>query len=66
MAQTVKNLLAMQATRLQALGGEDPLKEGFLPVESHGQRSLAGYNPWGRKVKGHDLLEGQTTTWIQV
>ena len=23
---------------------------GFLPGESHGQRSLAGYSPWGRKV----------------
>ena len=21
----------------------------FLPVESHGQRSLVGYNPWGCK-----------------
>ena len=21
----------------------------ILPGESHGQRSLAGYNPWGRK-----------------
>jgi len=21
----------------------------FLPGESHGQRSLAGYNPWGHK-----------------
>ena len=21
----------------------------FLPGKSHGQRSLAGYNPWGRK-----------------
>ena len=21
----------------------------FLPVESHGQRSLAGYSPWGRR-----------------
>ena len=39
----------MQATRLRSLGGEDPLKKGFLPVESHGQKSLAGYNPWGRK-----------------
>jgi len=26
----------------------------FLPGESHGQRSLAGYSPWGRKVR-HDL-----------
>ena len=24
----------------------------FLPGESHGQRSLAGYSPWSRKV-GH-------------
>ena len=23
----------------------------FLPVESHGQRSLAGYSPWGRKSR---------------
>ena len=22
----------------------------FLPGESHGQRSLAGYSPWGRRV----------------
>ena len=25
----------------------------FLPGKSHGQRSLAGYHPWGRRV-GHD------------
>ena len=37
------------------LGWEDPLEEGmattpvFLPGECHGQRSLAGYSPWGRK-----------------
>ena len=23
----------------------------FLPGESHGQRSLAGYSPWGRKLR---------------
>ena len=23
----------------------------FLPRKSHGQRSLAGYNPWGRKSR---------------
>ena len=34
---------------------EDPLSEGWqltpvlLPGESHGQRSLAGYSPWGHK-----------------
>ena len=41
------------ATR--SLGQEDPLEEGlaatpvFLPGEFHGQRSLVGYSPWGRK-----------------
>ena len=29
----------------------------FLPGESHGQRSLVGYSPWGRRV-GHDWLKG--------
>ena len=29
----------------------------FLPGKSHGQRSLAGYNPWGRK-------ESNTTQWL--
>ena len=26
----------------------------FLPGESHGQRSLVGYSPWGRKEVGQD------------
>ena len=38
-----------------SLGREDPLEEematcsSILAGESHGQRSLAGYSPWGRK-----------------
>ena len=38
-----------------SLGWEDPLEKEmqptpvFLPGESHGQQSLAGYSPWGRK-----------------
>ena len=41
--------------QVRSLGWEDPLEEGmathsrFLPGESHGQRSLAGYSPRGRK-----------------
>ena len=37
------------------LGWKDPLEEGmkpipaFLPGEPHGQRSLVGCSPWGRK-----------------
>ena len=51
----VKNLSAMQETRVQALGREDPLEKEmttspvFLPGTSQGQRSLAGYGPWGRR-----------------
>ena len=54
-AQTVKNLPAMQVTRVLFLGREDPLgKEmathsSILPGEFHGLRSLVGYSPWGRK-----------------
>ena len=31
----------------------------FLPGESHGQKSLAGYSPWGCKRVGHDLATKQ-------
>ena len=34
-------------TCAQFLGQEDPPTPGFLPGEFHGQRSLAGYSPWG-------------------
>ena len=40
---------------VRSLGQEDPLKEGmathsvFLPGESHGQRSLEGYNLQGHR-----------------
>ena len=33
----------------------------FLPGESHGQRSLVGYNPWGRK--GSDMTEVTSLTY---
>ena len=52
-AQMVKNLLTMWDTWVRSLGWEDPLEKGMLqyswPGEFHGQRSLAGYSPWGRK-----------------
>ena len=31
----------------------------FLPGKSHGQKSLAGYNLWGHKGVGHDLVTKQ-------
>ena len=54
-AQLVKNLPATQNTRVRFLGQEDPLEKKwkptpvFLPGESHGQRSFAGYSPWSCK-----------------
>ena len=52
MAQTVKNPPAMREMWVQSLGQEDPLKgtatlSSILAGKFHGQRSLAGYGPWG-------------------
>ena len=61
----VKSLPAVQETRVRSLGREDPLRRKwqsipvFLPRESHGQRSLAGYSPWGHK-------ELDTAEWISL
>ena len=51
----VRNLPAMQETWVLSLGQEDPLEKAWQPTpvfllgESHGQRSLVGYSPWGQK-----------------
>ena len=52
----VKALPAVQETRVQSLGQEDPLEKEtenhfsiFLLRKSHGQRSLEGYSPWSCK-----------------
>jgi len=36
----------------------NPLRYSCLG-KSHGQRSLAGYSPWGHKRVGHDLVTKQ-------
>ena len=50
-AQTVKNLPAMQETRVQSLGWEDPLEKNANPLQySDLENSMErGYNPWGCK-----------------
>ena len=60
-AQLVKSLPEMRETWVRSLGWEDPLEKemathssGFLPGEFHGQKSLAGYNPWGHNGVGQD------------
>ena len=53
MGQRYRICLPMQEA--QSLGWEEPLEKEmattpvFLPGKSHGQRSLAGYSPWGHK-----------------
>ena len=55
MAQTIKNLSAMQETWVQFLGWEDPLEE---KMENHSSilawdiprtEEPTGYSPWGHK-----------------
>ena len=59
MVQMVKNLPAVRETRVQSLGQEDPLEKemathfSVLAGKSHRRRSLAGYSPWGHRVR-HD------------
>ena len=54
-AQMVKSPPATPETRARLLGQEDPLEKDItptpvlLPGNSHGQRSLVGYRPWGHK-----------------
>ena len=67
-AQMVKNLPAVRETWVQSLGWEDPLEEGMvthtsilawiIPRGAWGQRSLAGYSPWG--LKESDMTERVT------
>ena len=78
-AQTVKNLPAIQETWVRALGWENPLEEGMATHLSipwtilenptvlenpHGQRSLAGYSPWG--CKESDTTERLSTAQHRV
>ena len=54
-AQIVKNLPVLQETQVQSLSREDTLRKemathsNILAGEFHGQKSLAGYSPWGHK-----------------
>ena len=52
----VKNLPEIQEIRVQSMGQEDPMEKGMaahssiLAGESHGQKSLVDYSPWGHRV----------------
>ena len=55
----------MQETQVQPLGREIlQVREWqptpvFLPLKSHGQRSLEGYSPWSHKRIRHALANKQ-------
>ena len=55
MAQTIKNLPALQETWVWFLGWKEPLEREWLPTpvfltgEFHGQRGLVGCSLWGLK-----------------
>ena len=57
----------MQETRVHSLGREDPLEEematpsNIFAGESHEQRSLVGYRPWG--CKELDMTEHMMDGW---
>ena len=63
-AQMVKNLPAVQETQSKRFPGEGngnpPI---FLSGESHGQRSLGGYSPWGHKEL--DMTEQLTLSCLK-
>ena len=70
MAQTVKNLPAMQETWVQSLGWEDPLEESMATQSqysclenTHRQRSLVGYSPWDHRVRHNWAIKH---TWFVV
>ena len=69
-AQTINNPSARQETLVQSLVKKIPWRKkwqptpAFLPGESHGQKSLAGYGPRGRKEL--DTTERLTPSQIAV
>ena len=54
-AQMVKNLLAMQESRVQSLGWEDPLEKGMATHSS----ILAWRIPWTEEPRGLQSMELQ-------
>ena len=55
MAQTVKNLPAMQETQVRSLGQEDPLEKGMATHSS----ILAWRTPWTEELDGLQSMGSQ-------
>ena len=61
-AQMIKNLPAVQKTRIRSLGRDQLSAPVFLPGKFHGLRSLMGYGPWG--CKESDTTERLTLSTV--
>ena len=70
----VKNLPAKEAMRVRRFGpwvkkipwrGKGQPSPVFLPGKSHGQRSLAGYSPWGSITIRHDWAVQQQEALLE-
>ena len=55
MAQIIKNLPALQETRVQSLGGSDPLEKGMATHSS----ILAWRIPWTEELSGLQSVASQ-------
>ena len=66
-AQMVKNPPSMRETWVWSLGWKDPLEDRGNPLQysclnnSHGQRSLVGYSPWGHKESNTTEMTNHST-----
>ena len=60
MAQMVKNLPAMQETKVQSLGQEDPLEKGMATHSS----ILAWRIPWTEEPGGLQSMGSQSQTQL--
>ena len=58
MAQTIRNLPAMQETQVQSLGREDPLEKGMATLSSIAWRIPWTEEPWQATV--HGVAKSQT------
>ena len=69
MAKKLSAMQEMQEAQVWFLGQEDPQKRAsqrtpvFLPGESHGQRSLSDYSPWGCKESDKREATERARTW---
>ena len=54
-AHMAKNLPAMQGTRVQSLGQEDPLKKEWVPTPVFLPGEFHGLSPWGHSYLNYEV-----------